>query len=64
MKRIQGIVKLTMVGLLTGSAMFQVGSCSAQDLKVQLSRGLTTTLNGLFNVLATDLANEIFDVDD
>lgn len=64
MKMIAKATRMAVAGLLTGAMMFQVGSCTSQDVKTQFSRGLSTTLNGMFNIVATDLGNEVFDVDD
>lgn len=64
MKKLSRAVKTAIVGCLAGSMMFQAGSCTTQAVKTQLSRGLATSLNGMLNIVVTDLANEVFDVDD
>jgi len=64
MRKIAKLARTAALGLLAGSIMLQVGSCTTQTVKAQFSKGLTTSLNGLFNIVATDMANEVFDVDD
>ena len=64
MKKITTTTRMAAVALLTGAMMFQLGSCTTQDVKTQLSRGFSTALNGMFSIVASDLANEVFDVDD
>lgn len=64
MRKIAKVARTAVLGLLAGSMMLQVGSCTTQAVKTQLSKGLTTSLNGLFNIVTTDVANEVFDVDD
>ena len=64
MRKIAKIARTAALGLLAGSMVLAVGSCTTQAVKTQLSKGLTTSLNGLFNIVATDVANEVFDVDD
>ena len=64
MRKIPSAARMAVVTLLTGAMMLPLGSCTTQDVKTQLSRGFSTALNGMFNILATDLANEVFDVDD
>lgn len=53
-----------LVSLAAGWGLLQVGSCTTQDVQVQLANGLKTALNGLFNITSTAIANEVFDVDD
>ena len=50
--------------LCAGPVLFQLGSCTSQDVRVQLSRGFTTALNGMLGIITADLANQLFDVDD
>ncbi len=57
-------VRAFLAAALAGSMLLQVGSCTSQDVKAQFSKGLTTALNGVFNIATTDFANEVFDVDD
>ena len=64
MQRLSSAIRAAVAGLLAGAMAVQVGSCTTQDVKAQFSRGLSTALNGLFNIASTDLSNEIFDVDD
>lgn len=64
MRKMAKVAKVAVLGLLAGATVFEVGSCTTQEVKTQLSKGLTTSMNGLFNVVATDLANELLDVDD
>ena len=64
MRKITTVARTAAVGLLTGAMMFQLGSCTTQDVKTQLSRGFSTALNGMFGIIVTDLANDVFDVDD
>ena len=64
MKKTAKLTRMALVGWLAGTVVLQLGSCTTQALKTQLSKGLTTSLNGLFNIVASDLANEVFDVDD
>ena len=51
-------------GLLVGCCLLQAGNCTTQKVKTQFANGLSTALNGVFNIGTTNLANEIFDVDD
>jgi hypothetical protein len=64
MKKIARLTRTAVVGWLAGAMVFQSGGCTTQAVKTQLSKGLSTSLNGLFNIVASNLANEIFDVDD
>ena len=56
--------KKAVIGLMAGASLLAVGSCTTNAVKTQFSKGLTTALNGVFNIGATNLANEVFDVDD
>ena len=64
MRKLSGVARTTFGWLLSGSIVLALGNCTTQDVKTQFANGLSITLNGLFNVASTDLANEIFDVDD
>lgn len=50
--------------LLAGSVLFGVGTCTTDEVKVQLSKGLASALTGIFNIASADVADEVFDVDD
>ncbi len=56
--------KMAVIGLMAGASMFAVGSCTSDAVKTQFSKGLTTALNGVFNISSSNLANQVFDVDD
>jgi len=64
MRKLSCVARITLSGLLSGSIVLALGSCTTQTVKTQFANGLSGALNGLFNVATTDLANEIFDVDD
>ncbi len=56
--------KFLLGALLAGSVLFNVGNCTTDQVKVQLSKGLSSALTGIFNISSTDVADEVFDVDD
>ena len=56
--------RLLLGALLAGSAVFSVGNCTTDEIKVQFSKGLSSTLNGIFGITSADVADELFDVDD
>ena len=57
--------KTFLVGaLMAGSLLFNVGNCTTTNVKAQLSKGLSSTLTGIFNISSTGVADEVFDVDD
>jgi hypothetical protein len=45
---------------LTGSLLCQFGSCGIDDLQEQAAAGLVSIAAGLFNIVATDIANQLF----
>ena len=50
--------------VLAGAMLFNVGNCTTNNIKTQMSKGFASTLTGLFNIGSTGLADEVFDVDD
>ena len=49
---------------LDGLCLLQFGSCTSQQIKTQFAYGLSNTLNCIVHIATTDLASEVFDVDD
>lgn len=52
----------TIMLLVSGVTLWQL-ACTTQDVQTQLAAGVRTTLNGLFNVFATTLTNNLFGIE-
>lgn len=61
MKRANRCRKVGMM-LVSGAMLWQL-ACTSQDVQTQLAAGTRTALNGLFNVFATTLTNNLFGID-
>lgn len=61
MNRVYRFQKKAMMMLVGGAMLWQLG-CTSQDVQNQFAAGTKTFLNGLFNVFATSVTNNLFGI--
>lgn len=57
-------VKVLLALLGSGALVFQVGNCTTDQVKNQMSAGANTTLLNLLGLGTRSFTDEVFDVDD
>ncbi|MCP4248504.1 MAG: hypothetical protein GY778_15760 [bacterium] len=57
-------VKALLALIGSGALVFQIGNCTNDQVKAQMSAGLNTTILNVLGLGTRSLTDEVFDVDD
>ncbi|MCH7812594.1 MAG: hypothetical protein IID40_01105 [Planctomycetes bacterium] len=57
-------VKALLALIGSGALVFQIGNCTSDQVKAQMSAGVSTTILNILGLGTRSLTDEIFDVDD
>ncbi len=57
-------IKALLALMGTGAMLFNVGNCTTDNVRTQLSSGLNSAILGILGLGTQPLADDLFDVDD